>query len=112
MFIGEYRKSIGNMRKYKGGGWGGGGREWGPPPLYFLMVSNIFLYHLMKMMNESPDTLKGKKVLFIHTGGVFDLFSGVFASRMNAKSCCKWTGRAFQSNDNGRSPMFYRKVTA
>ncbi|XP_011666977.2 bifunctional D-cysteine desulfhydrase/1-aminocyclopropane-1-carboxylate deaminase, mitochondrial [Strongylocentrotus purpuratus] len=51
------------------------------------VYSSKAVYNLIKMMNESPDTLKGKKVLFIHTGGVFDLFSGVFASRMNAKSC-------------------------
>ncbi|XP_041460737.1 bifunctional D-cysteine desulfhydrase/1-aminocyclopropane-1-carboxylate deaminase, mitochondrial-like [Lytechinus variegatus] len=50
------------------------------------VYSSKAAYHLIKMMNESQDSLKGKKILFIHTGGVFDLFSGVFASRMNAKS--------------------------
>ncbi|XP_072180400.1 uncharacterized protein [Diadema setosum] len=43
-------------------------------------------YHLIKKMRETPGVFKGKKILFIHTGGVFDLFSGGVGSAMSAKS--------------------------
>ncbi|XP_033638263.1 bifunctional D-cysteine desulfhydrase/1-aminocyclopropane-1-carboxylate deaminase, mitochondrial-like isoform X1 [Asterias rubens] len=33
-------------------------------------------FHLIKMMKEKPECFKGKKVLFIHTGGMFALFDG------------------------------------
>ncbi|XP_030838186.1 bifunctional D-cysteine desulfhydrase/1-aminocyclopropane-1-carboxylate deaminase, mitochondrial [Strongylocentrotus purpuratus] len=42
-------------------------------------------YHLLKLMNEKPGTFKGKQILFIHTGGVFDLFSGAVGSRLTKK---------------------------
>ncbi|XP_072014127.1 uncharacterized protein [Amphiura filiformis] len=33
-------------------------------------------FHLVKQLNEQPEKFKGKKILFIHTGGVFELFDG------------------------------------
>ncbi|XP_072027714.1 uncharacterized protein [Amphiura filiformis] len=33
-------------------------------------------YHMVKELNEQPDKFRGKKILFIHTGGVFELFDG------------------------------------
>ncbi|XP_041483272.1 putative D-cysteine desulfhydrase 1, mitochondrial [Lytechinus variegatus] len=43
-------------------------------------------YHTMKLMKENPGRFKGKKILFIHTGGWFDLFSGVMSSAIDGKS--------------------------
>ncbi|XP_072038152.1 uncharacterized protein [Amphiura filiformis] len=33
-------------------------------------------YHLVKKLNTNPEIFKGKKIVFIHTGGVFGLFDG------------------------------------
>ncbi|XP_072044970.1 uncharacterized protein [Amphiura filiformis] len=33
-------------------------------------------YHLIKHLKTNPKIFKGKKILFIHTGGVFELFDG------------------------------------
>ncbi|XP_022093838.1 bifunctional D-cysteine desulfhydrase/1-aminocyclopropane-1-carboxylate deaminase, mitochondrial-like [Acanthaster planci] len=33
-------------------------------------------FYLIKMMKERPEAFRGKKILFIHTGGIFSVFEG------------------------------------
>nr|NP_001229618.2 uncharacterized protein LOC578025 [Strongylocentrotus purpuratus] len=43
-------------------------------------------FHLMRLMKEEPDRFQGSKILFIHTGGVFDLFSGAMGSMADKRT--------------------------
>ncbi|XP_071489514.1 uncharacterized protein [Diadema antillarum] len=43
-------------------------------------------FHTMRLMREDPGRFKGKEILFIHTGGWFDLFSGVMSSAVDGKT--------------------------
>ncbi|XP_071491542.1 uncharacterized protein [Diadema antillarum] len=43
-------------------------------------------YHLIRLLQDEPQRFKGNKVLFVHTGGAYDVFSGTFESLMEAKS--------------------------
>ncbi|XP_038050472.1 bifunctional D-cysteine desulfhydrase/1-aminocyclopropane-1-carboxylate deaminase, mitochondrial-like [Patiria miniata] len=33
-------------------------------------------YYLVQLMKEKPETFQGKKILFVHTGGIFSVFEG------------------------------------
>ncbi|XP_054771689.2 uncharacterized protein LOC129279614 [Lytechinus pictus] len=43
-------------------------------------------FHLMRLMREEPERFQGSKILFIHTGGVFDLFSGAMSTMADGRT--------------------------
>lgn len=72
------------------------------------MTTGIFLdgtytgkaaFHMVKQMQTNPQRFRGKKILFLHTGGIFSVFDGrmdaVLQSNTAAKSIHEW----FQVSD-------------
>ncbi|XP_072049277.1 uncharacterized protein [Amphiura filiformis] len=54
--------------------------------------------HLVKLLQQNPQRFQGKKILFIHTGGIFGLFDGRMDAVLNTSytnSIHEW----FQLND-------------